>query len=147
MVVAYYATLRSGQVQRLFQREFHGRRVPYLSTIMRNVEKYLIYGGSTIRHKDASGHRRTVRTVQNIQEVYQALRDDPNVTASRNNCPNISRSSFNRITKIDLRWHPFRKQIRHKLEDGDAERLIQYSQWLLNKPQASNLYAKHHHRR
>ena len=59
-----------------------------------------------------------------------------NMTACRNNCPNISKTSFNLITKIDLRWHPYRRQIRHQLREVDAERRVQYSQWLLGKPQA-----------
>ena len=82
----------------------------YRSTIIRNVDKYLEYGVSTNRQKYASGRCRTVRSIQNIQEV-PALQDDPNITAHRNNCSNISKTSFNRITKIDLRRHPYRMQI------------------------------------
>ena len=57
---------------------------------------------STKRQKDGSGCHRTVRSIQKIQVVYQALQDDPNVTARRNNCPNISKTPFNLMTKIDL---------------------------------------------
>ena len=106
MVVTYCATGGSNQVQGLFPRS----RVPYRSTIIRNVGKYLEYGVSTNRQNDVSGRRRTVRSIENIQEV-PALQDDSNVTAHRNNCPNISKIPFNRITKIDPRWHPYRMQI------------------------------------
>ena len=85
MVVTYCATGSSNQVQGLFGREFPSSRVPYRSTIIRNVDKYLEYGVSTNRQKDASGCHMTVRSIQKIQEVYQALQDDPNVTARRNN--------------------------------------------------------------
>ena len=107
MVITYCATGSSNQVQSLFRREFPRSRVPYRSTIIRNVDKYLEYGVSTNRQKYASGRCRTVRSIQNIQEV-PALQDDPNITAHRNNCPNISKTSFNRINKIDLRRHPYR---------------------------------------
>ena len=110
MFFTYCATGSSNQVQGLFRREFPRSRVPYQSTIIRNVDKYLEYGISINRQKDASGRRRTVRSIQNIQEV-PALQDDPNITARRNNCPNISKISFNYLTKIDLRWHLYRMQI------------------------------------
>ena len=89
MVVTYCATGGSNQVQGLFRREFPRSRVPYRSTIIRNVDKYLEHGVSTNRQNDVSGLRRTVRSIQNIQEV-PALQDDLNVTAHRNNVPNIS---------------------------------------------------------
>ena len=61
MVVTYFSTKSSNQVQQLFRVEYPGRKIPYRSTVMRNVEKYLLYGVSTNRHKDASGRSRTVR--------------------------------------------------------------------------------------
>ena len=139
MVVTYCATGSSNQVQGLFRSEFPRNRVPYRSTIIRNVDKYLEYGVSTNRRKDASDRRRTVRSIQNIQEV-PALQDDPNITARRNNCPNISKTSFNRITKIDLRWHPYRIQIcRYAIsyvKEMWKDESSTYNQWLLGKPQA-----------
>ena len=139
MVVTYCATGSFNQVQFSFRREFPRSRVPHRSTIIRNVDKYLEYGVSTNRQKDASGRRRTVRSIQNIQEV-PALQDDSNVTARRNNCPNISKTPFNHMTKIDPQWHPYRMQIcRYAIscvKEIHAERRVQYSQWLLGKPQA-----------
>ena len=70
MVVTYCATGRSNQDQGLFRREFPRSRIPYRSKIIRNVDKCLEYGLSTNRQKDASGRRRTVRSIQNIQR-YQ----------------------------------------------------------------------------
>ena len=66
MVVTYCATGSANQDQGLFRREFPRSWVPYRSKIIRNVDKCLEYGVSTNRQKDASGCRRTVRSIQNI---------------------------------------------------------------------------------
>ena len=41
--VTYCATGSSNQVQGLFRRQFPRSRVPYWSTVIRNVDKYLEY--------------------------------------------------------------------------------------------------------
>ena len=135
MVVTYCATGSSKKVQGLFRREFPRRRVPYRSIIIRNVGKYLEYGVNTNRQKDASGRRRTVTSIQNIQEV-PALQDDSNLSALRNNCPNIRKIPFNCMTKIDPKWHPVCRYAISCMKEIDMERGVQYSQWLLVKPQA-----------
>ena len=38
-------------------------------------------------------------------------------------------SSFNRITKIDLRWHPYRMEIRQQLQENDFQRRLQFCHW------------------
>ena len=133
MVVEYLQSKRTQVTQGRFNRRFPNSRVPHRATILKNVNKYKAYGTSRNRNKEASGHPRTARSQANVQLVTQALQQDPNASARRNNVPNLSKSSFNRITKRDIKWHPYKMNIRHKLEPQDNARRIQYCQWLLQQ--------------
>ena len=55
-------------------------------------------------NKDRLGRRRTERTQENIIE-------NPRISARKNGL-NISKSTFNRITKRDLEWHPYKMHVR-----------------------------------
>ena len=46
-----------------------------------------------------------LRSVNNIKTVHEGLRRDPRICARRNPT-GISKTTFNRITKLDLKWHP-----------------------------------------
>ena len=47
--------------------------------------------------------------------------------------PNLSKSSFNRITHKEIRWRPYRIQKRHALQRGDHQRRLNYCNWLVNR--------------
>ena len=47
--------------------------------------------------------------------------------------PNLSKSSFNRITHKELRWRPYRIQKRHALQRGDHQLRLNYCNWLVNR--------------
>ena len=118
-----------------FRARFPNRNVPSKSTIWRNVQKYLSSGTSHNRNRGNSGRRRVARSEENVAAVRNLLEENPeNVSACRNGL-GISRSSFNRITKSELRWHLYRMHIRHFLLQTDFPRRVRFSEWWIRQCQ------------
>ena len=83
------------------------------------VKKYKDHGTTLNPNKEFSGRRRTARTLENVQEVRTELENNPrNVSLRRNNLE-ILKSSLQRIIKLDIRWHPLKIFILHRLQPGD----------------------------
>ena len=61
--------------------------------------------------------------------------------SARRNPVGISTSGFNRITRLDLRWHPYRMHVRHALLANDLPRRLRYSEWFIQHCQDQNLLA------
>jgi hypothetical protein len=74
-------------------------------TIWRNVSKYKTEGTSLNLNKGRSGRRRTGRSDENVRRVQEILTENPQISARKNGL-NISKSTFNRIIKFDLKWYP-----------------------------------------
>ena len=128
VITTYYETRSPHAIQEAFMQQFPDRQPPNKTTIWRNVFKYERKGTSLICNKGNSGRRRSVRTGENIELLRNTLEQHPHVT-TRINPINISRSSFNRTTKIDLRWHPYRMKIRQQLQENDFQRRLQFCHW------------------
>ena len=62
-------------------------------------------------NKDLSGRRRTERTQENTNLLQEKLIEDTRISA-RKNGSEISKSTFNRITKRDLKWHNYKRNVR-----------------------------------
>ena len=92
------------------QNRFPDRNPPVRNTILKNVRKYQNTGTSLNRNKSNSGRRRTARNEANIAAVRELLEETPRGVSARRNAVAILKSSFNRITKLDIRWHPYRMQ-------------------------------------
>lgn len=129
VVKRYFQTRSYQQVQEEFRIRFPDRPVPQKTTIKKNVEKYEEHGTSQNRNKGHSGRRITVRTPENIQAVRERLENNPTGVSSRRNGLGLTKSSFNRITKKDLRLHPYKMLIRHKLREADLRRRLQFCHW------------------
>ena len=41
----------------------------------------------------------------------------------------VTRSTFNRITRLQLRWHPYRMHVRHEILDTDWPRRLRFCNW------------------
>ena len=91
-------------------------------------------------NKGNSGRRRTIRTAENIDAVRELLQQDPHASALRNPIQ-TSCSSFNRITKHDIKWHPYRIHVRHELLPGDFARRLRFSLWLNERCRRENFLA------
>ena len=125
---------RSGSLQQVaaaFHERFPDRNVPAKSTLWRNIRKYQQEGTSLNLNKGRSGRRRTVRSEENVAAVRRAIQENPQVSMRRNGQA-ISKSSFHRIVRQEMRWYPYRMLCRHQLRPGDPARRLQYSRWLLD---------------
>lgn len=134
LVKRYLETKNCRLVLEEFRQRFPEQNVPSKSTIYKNVRKYEIEGTSRNLHKGRSGRRRSSRNAENIEAVRNFFQDNPvNNVSCRRNPLNLPKSSFNRIMKLDLLWHPYKMHIRNKLLPADMPRRIRYSRWLLDR--------------
>jgi hypothetical protein len=134
MVTVYAETHSNSETRRRFGLMHPNRPIPSRGTVVENFHKYQTFGTSENRNKGNSGPNKTVRTPQNIAAVRQEVARDRQVSARRNNLPHISKSTFNRITRQDLHYHPYRIQRRHALLQPDFQRCVDFCNWLLGKP-------------
>lgn len=135
IMVRYHQTHRPHEVRRLFRIEFpNANRTPSVAAIYKIVNKLSNHSTLRNRNSEASGRSRSGRSQQNIGRVRRALQRDPNITSRNNPLPDISQATFNRITRIDLRWHPYKMVRRHALRQGDYARRTAFCQWLDNRP-------------
>ncbi|KAF2346763.1 Protein of unknown function DUF4817 [Trinorchestia longiramus] len=119
-------------VQELFQERFPERNSPSKLTIWKNVRKYKTEGTSLNLNKGRSGRKSTERAPENVEIVHQALLANPDIS-SRKNRLGKSKSTFNRIVKLELKWHPYKMHMRHKLLDTGLPRRLNFAQWFLEK--------------
>ena len=57
-------------------------------------------------NKGNSGRTRSIQTAANIEAVRDVLQQNPHVSARRNFVPIFS-TSFTRITRLEIKWHPY----------------------------------------
>ena len=91
---------------------------------MEKCEKILRTWARLNRNSGHSGHPRTGRSQENIDRVQELLADNPRGVSSRRNGLGISQSSFVRIVKDDLKWHPCKTRVRHQLKLTDFDRRV-----------------------
>ena len=65
-------------------------------------------------NKNRSGLRRTERAQEKVNLLQQMLIEDPRISA-RKDVLDISKSTFIRITKRDLKWHPNTMHVRNEI--------------------------------
>ena len=123
----YTKTQSIAAVQNAFLERFPDRNPPCKTTILRNFQKYSNASTSLNLNKGNSGRRRTTRTEENIAAIRALLEENPRVSARRNPI-DISSSSFNRITKFELRWH-----VRHQLLPTDLPRRLHFAEWFVER--------------
>ena len=128
IVLNYTRTQSLGAVQNLFRERFPDRNPSAKTTILSNVRKYTNAGSSLNLNKGNSGRRSTTRSEENVDAVRALLQQTPRVSARRNPLQ-ISHASFNRITRLDLQWHPYQMFVRHQLLAGDFPRRLRFSEW------------------
>ena len=82
-------------------------------TIWKNDYKkqYKTERSSLNLNKDRSGRWKTERAQENINRLQEKLIENPRILARKNGLE-ISKSTFNRITKLDLKWLPYKMDIR-----------------------------------
>ncbi len=101
-------------------------------TVRRTVEKFNDHGTILNRNKGNSGRRKTGRTEENIALVANVIRENPQSTVRRNGSK-LSKRSFYRILKFDLKMKPYKMQIKHQLLSADFDRRLAFSNWILER--------------
>ena len=76
----------------------------------------------------------TNRSQQNIDAVQAELTANPEASTRQNNFSHLTMSSFNRIAKFDLKFHPFRMIIRHQLFHGNLKRRTNFWKMVSGAP-------------
>ena len=110
VITTYTLTQSVTEEQNAFRIRFPDRNPPDKKTILKNLQKYQTTGTSLNRNKGNSGRRRTALSEENVAVVRDLLEETPRGVSARRNHVEVSKSSFNRITRLDLRWHPYRMQ-------------------------------------
>lgn len=137
MVSEFHRTQSVTAALQGFRRQFPDARCPTRPTVYSNVRKYAATGTSLNLNKGNSGRRRTARSAENVQAVRDVMQNqlqDGQRISSRRNGLGLTQSTFNRITRLDIRWHPYQMIRRHELTDGDYPRRMAFCNWLLNRP-------------
>lgn len=135
IVKRYFESKSFVTVQESFQQIYPGRIPPSKSTIQRNVAKYTREGTSHNLNKGRSGSLRTARNQENVNRVRRLLEEQPRGISCRRNPLNLTKSTFNRITRHDLKWHPYKICIVQELSQNDMQRRIQFCQWFTQRAQ------------
>ena len=130
IVTHYYERGSVDEVRRRFEEQYPAENLPSRSTVWRNVHKYKTHGTSLNRNKGNSGRKISVRTDEQIDEIRELLIVNPKVVARRNGV-GISKTTFNKITKYDLKFHPYRIHRRHGLRPNDFPRRERFCHWFL----------------
>ena len=124
-------------IQREFRERF-GREPPCKTTILRNCEKYRLWGTSLNRNAFNSGRRRTTRNNPNIQPVRNVIENNVGPISARRNGLGLPKSIFNEITRLDLNLHPYRIMRRHELLKNDFIRRMNFTRWFLQQCEDPN---------
>ena len=133
LVREYHRTNSVAAVLERFREVYPRERCPSRATVYNNVIKYTEMGTSQNRNQGNSGRGRMGRSPANIQEVQNALQNHPAGGVScRRNGLGLSSSTFNRITRLDLQFHPYQMIKRQQLLPGDRERRLAFCQWKEN---------------
>ncbi|KAF2363424.1 Protein of unknown function DUF4817 [Trinorchestia longiramus] len=111
IVEKYFQAKSFRQVIQSFQEHFPERQSPTKMTIWRNVTRYRPEGTSLNLNNGRSGRKRTGRSEENVRIVQGALTENPQISARKIGL-DVTRSMFNRIMTLDLKWHPYKMHVR-----------------------------------
>ncbi|KAF2365588.1 Protein of unknown function DUF4817 [Trinorchestia longiramus] len=111
IVEKYFQAKIFQQVIQSFQEHFPERQSPTKMIIWRNVTRYKTEETSLDLNKGRSGRKRTRRSEENVRIVQGALTENPQVSARKSGL-DVTKSIFNRIITLNLKWHPYKMHVR-----------------------------------
>ena len=131
------------EIEQLFRDKF-GKEAPCRRAANKMLLKFRQhYTVSNLRKGRGAGPKVTVRTPANIERVRRecerASTREPGVpgpSARRHTTPAISKSSFSRITKHDLKQRPYRIQRLHQVMETQTAMRLKMGKFLARKPLA-----------
>jgi hypothetical protein len=85
------------------------------------------------RHRENSGRHRDERSDENVLRVYESWMDDPqkSIRARARELQDVTRSTIQRILRLDLKLYPYLITRRHGLEPRDYPIRVQFADWFL----------------
>ena len=108
--------------QRVFRREFPGRKTPCRKTIKQIVQKFRNTGSVVNENKGHSGWYVAVRTRANVQTLRKHPQQSPQKSTRRlSQEVDISRTTVQRIIHNDLKLFPYKVQILQQQTDANKE--------------------------
>ncbi|KAF2368920.1 Protein of unknown function DUF4817 [Trinorchestia longiramus] len=110
IVEKYFQVKTFQQIIQSFQEHFRERQSPTKMIIWRNVTKYKTEGTSLDLNKSRSGWKRTGLSEENVRIVQGALTENPQISARKRGL-DVTKSTFNRIITLDLKWHPYKMHV------------------------------------
>ena len=119
------------EVQRRWAERWGNLPAPTKRTVMKTYRKFVHEGTCHNLNKGRSGRRRTARTAENIELVRQSLTENGQRSGRRNGLA-LSRTTFQRIVKIDIKFHPYVIIRRQKLREGDPAQRLAFCNRLVN---------------
>ena len=135
MVTEFHRTESVTAVLRRFREVYPDVRCPSRFAVYKNVAKYQATGSSLNQNVGRSGCTRSARSAANVAAVRNVLETHEDGTiSSRRNGLGLPHSTFNRITRLDLDFHPYQMIKWHELLPGDRQRRSAFCQWLLARP-------------
>ncbi|KAF2361513.1 Protein of unknown function DUF4817 [Trinorchestia longiramus] len=135
IVEKYFQAKCFQQVIQSFQEHVPERQSPTKMTIWRNVTRCGTEGTSLNLNKGRSGRKRTGRSEENVRIIQGALTENPQISARKSRL-DVTKSTFNRIITLNLKWHPYKMHVRNKLFDNDLLRRLNFAQWFLQSSAA-----------
>ena len=64
-----------------------------------------------------------------LEEDFPKAPDDPTISTCRKNRSGLSKSSFNRIAKNCLKFHPYKMEKKHEMKEKDFADRLEFAQW------------------
>lgn len=125
------------EIKRLFVERF-GRQAPTRDGVHKMLTKFRT--SHTVSNLKGRGPKVTARTPRNIARVQRECEraedrepGEPGPSARRHAAP-VSKSTFNRITKHDLKKRPYRIQRLHQVMDVQTAARVRMGRFLASKP-------------
>ncbi|KAF2344330.1 Protein of unknown function DUF4817 [Trinorchestia longiramus] len=110
IVEKYFQAKSFQQVIQSSQEHFPERQSPTKMTIWKNVTRYRTGGTRLDLNKGRSGRKRTGLAEENVRIVQGAFTENPQISARKSGL-DVTKSTFNRIITVDLKWHPYKMHV------------------------------------
>ena len=127
------------EIKTQFSLKWPGKDPPHRSTIYKIWKKLRNHHTVQNLNKGNSGRRMSGRSDHNIDQVRALLEDqvdkkpDEIVCSSRRNNLDLTQTTFNRITRLDIKFHPYKILRRQKISPRNINLRLSMGRFLSGK--------------
>ena len=121
------------QIARQFVLQFPNVPVPHRNAVRNLDVKMEAHKLLINRYRENSGRHRDERSDENILRVYESCMDDSekSIRVRVRELQDLSRSTIQRILRLDLQLYPYLITRRHGLQPSDYPLRVQFADWFL----------------